>query len=81
MKADGGICSGRRLFRIVDSGHAMVKLAQAVDWARMDELFGATYCPDNGHPLKGSLPFWNLFSLSEFFRLPQHLVVAQAGQN
>ncbi|MFH1885738.1 MAG: IS5/IS1182 family transposase, partial [Pseudomonadota bacterium] len=38
------------LCRIVDPGHPMVKLAQAVDWDRMDEVFGATFCPDNGRP-------------------------------
>ena len=38
------------LLKIIDSGHALVKLAHAVEWNRMDELFGATYCPDNGRP-------------------------------
>jgi len=38
------------LSKIIDPGHALVKLAHAVEWNRMDELFGATYCPDNGRP-------------------------------
>jgi IS5 family transposase len=38
------------LTKIIDSGHALVKLAHAVEWNRMDELFEATYCPDNGRP-------------------------------
>jgi IS5 family transposase len=38
------------LVRIVDLNHGMVKLSKAVDWKRMDELFGETYCPDNGRP-------------------------------
>jgi len=38
------------LTKIIDPGHALVKLAHAVEWNRMDELFGATYCPDNGRP-------------------------------
>ena len=38
------------LTRIIDRGHGMVKLAEAVDWDRLEELFGSTYCPDNGRP-------------------------------
>jgi len=45
----------RDLFRaelsnIIDPGHGLVKLAQVVAWDRLDELFGSTYCPDNGRP-------------------------------
>jgi len=35
------------LARIVDPGHGMVRLAEAVGWDRMDEVFGET---DNGRP-------------------------------
>jgi transposase, IS5 family len=38
------------LSKIIDLGHEMVKIANSVDWNRMDELFGETYCPDNGRP-------------------------------
>jgi IS5 family transposase len=38
------------LSRIIDSGHGLVKLSKVVDWDRLDELFGSTYCPDNGRP-------------------------------
>ena len=38
------------LARIIDRGHGLVKLAEAVDWHRLDEMFGSTYCPDNGRP-------------------------------
>ena len=38
------------LTRIIDLGHGLVKLAGAVDWDRLEELFGSTYCPDNGRP-------------------------------
>ncbi len=34
--------------RIVDPTHGMSKLANVVDWDRLDELFGSTYCLDNG---------------------------------
>jgi transposase, IS5 family len=38
------------LSKIIDPSHGMVKIAKSVDWDRMDELFGETYCPDNGRP-------------------------------
>jgi len=38
------------LCRIVDPSHGLIKLANVVDWNRLDELFGTTYCPDNGRP-------------------------------
>jgi len=38
------------LVRIIDPSHALVKLAKVVDWDRLDEQFGSTYCPDNGRP-------------------------------
>jgi len=38
------------LSRIIDSGHGLVKLSKVVAWDRLDDLFGSTYCPDNGRP-------------------------------
>jgi len=38
------------LSRIVNRGQGLVKLAGAVDWNSLDEMFGSTYCPDNGRP-------------------------------
>jgi IS5 family transposase len=38
------------LCRIVDPGHGLIKLASVVDWDRLDELFGSSYCPDTGRP-------------------------------
>lgn len=38
------------LSKIIDANHALVKLAKAVDWDRLDELFGETYCQDEGRP-------------------------------
>ena len=38
------------LINIIDPGHALVKLANSVNWDRVDEVFGETYCPDNGRP-------------------------------
>jgi IS5 family transposase len=38
------------LTQIIDTSHALVKLAEVVDWDRFEEVFGATYCPDDGRP-------------------------------
>jgi len=38
------------LERVISPRHSMVKLAKVVDWERLDAVFGATYCPDNGRP-------------------------------
>jgi IS5 family transposase len=39
-----------RLVNIIDPNHGLVKLSKVVEWDRLDELFGSTYCPDNGRP-------------------------------
>ena len=38
------------LSRIMDHKHGLVRLSNVVDWDRLEELFGSTYCPDNGRP-------------------------------
>ena len=38
------------LIQIIDSGHGLVKLAKTVNWDQLEEVFGQTYCPDNGRP-------------------------------
>jgi IS5 family transposase len=38
------------LSQLVDLDHALVKVARVVDWGRLEELFGQTYCPDVGRP-------------------------------
>jgi IS5 family transposase len=38
------------LLQIIDPNHSLVKLAKVVDWDRFEEVFGSTYCPDNGRP-------------------------------
>jgi IS5 family transposase len=35
---------------MIDPGHGLVKLARAVNWDRMDEVFGETFSPDQGRP-------------------------------
>jgi len=38
------------LANMIDPNHSLVKLSKAVDWKRLEEVFGETYCPDNGRP-------------------------------
>ena len=38
------------LMQIIDPGHSLAKLAAVVDWDRLEEEFGSTFCPDNGRP-------------------------------
>ena len=38
------------LAHIISPGHPLVKLSKVVDWKRLDDVFGETYCPDNGRP-------------------------------
>ena len=39
-----------KLCRIVDPNHGLIKLAHVVEWDRLDEFFGSTYCFDTGRP-------------------------------
>ena len=38
------------LANMVNPNHPLVTLSKAVDWKRLDDVFGETYCPDNGRP-------------------------------
>ena len=38
------------LMKIIDLAHSLAKLARAIHWDRLDEVFGSPYCPDNGRP-------------------------------
>jgi IS5 family transposase len=38
------------LVNIIDPSHGLAKLSKVVEWDRLDDLFGSTYCPDNGRP-------------------------------
>jgi IS5 family transposase len=49
---------------MIDPGHGLVKLARAVNWDRMDEVFGRTFCPDPGSPR-------HPYTFDDFASLPQ----------
>lgn len=70
----------RDLFRteleeIIDMNHSLVKLSRAVDWGRMDELFGATYCRNNGRPGISTRLMVSLSYLKYAFNLSDEAVV------
>lgn len=70
----------RDLFRteleeIIDMNHSLVKLSRAVDWGRMEELFGATYCQNNGRPGVSTRLMVSLSYLKYAFNLSDEAVV------
>ena len=69
------------LTSIIDPGHGLVKLAQTVNWDRMDELFGATYCPDNGRPGVSTRLMVSLHYLKYTYNLSDDDVVAGWVEN
>lgn len=76
----------RDLFRpeltsIIHPGHGLVKLAQTVNWDRLDEVFGQTYCPDNGRPAVSTRLMVSLHYLKYTFNLSDEDVVAGWVEN
>ena len=69
------------LKNIIDPGHGLVKLSKAVNWERMDELFGATYCPDFGRPGISTRLMVSLHYLKYTFNLSDDDVIAGWVEN
>ena len=61
-----------RLVNIIDPNHGLVKLSKVVEWDRLDELFGSTYCPDNGRPGVNTRLMVALHYLKYTHNLPPH---------
>ena len=38
------------LINMINPSHSLVKLSKTIDWAKLDEVFGKSYCSDNGRP-------------------------------
>jgi len=66
---------------IVDGSHAMVRLSHRVDWARLEETFGALYCEDNGAPGLSTRLMVALHYLKFTFDLSDEDVVAGWVEN
>jgi IS5 family transposase len=69
------------LTSIIDPGHGLVKLAKTVNWDRMDKVFGATYCPDNGRPGVSTRLMVSLHYLKYTYNLSDEDVVAGWVEN
>jgi IS5 family transposase len=70
-----------QLSRIINSNHGLVKLAKVVEWDRLDELFGSTYCPDNGRPGVSTRLMVALHYLKYTYNLSDDDVVATWVEN
>jgi len=69
------------LIQIIDTSHGLVKLANAVDWDHLDEVFGKTYCPDNGRPAISTRLMVSLHYLKYTHNLSDDDVVAGWVEN
>jgi IS5 family transposase len=69
------------LVKMIDPRHAMVKLSKAVNWDQMDEVFGKTYCPDNGRPGVSTRLMVSLHYLKYTFNLSDEDVVSGWVEN
>jgi transposase, IS5 family len=69
------------LVRIINMNHPLVRLGQAVEWERLDELFGATYCEDNGRPATNTRLLVGLHYLKYTFNLSDEDVVEAWVEN
>jgi IS5 family transposase len=69
------------LTNVIDTGHGLVKLAKTVDWDRFEEVFGATYCADNGRPGVSTRLMVSLHYLKYTYNLSDEDVVAGWVEN
>jgi IS5 family transposase len=69
------------LTKIIDSSHRLVKLSKVVDWDHMDELFGKTFCPDNGRPAVSTRLMVSLHYLKYTYNLSDDDVVSAWVEN
>lgn len=88
MKPRKSACKNRQpeLFRveltkIIDLRHSLTKLANVVDWERLDEVFGSTYCPNNGRPAISTRLMVALHYLKYTHNLSDDDVVAGWAEN
>lgn len=63
------------LVRIIDMNHPLVRLGGEVDWERLSELFGKSYCENNGRPATSTRLLVALHYLKYTFNLSDEDVV------
>jgi IS5 family transposase len=69
------------LANIIDLNHGLVNLSKAVNWQRMNELFGATICTETSRPAISTRLMVSLHYLKHTFNLSDDDVVAGWVEN
>lgn len=69
------------LIRILDLNHPLVRLGKEVDWKRLGDVFGKTYCEDNGRPAASTRLMVALHYLKYTFNLSDEDVVEAWVEN
>ena len=69
------------LKQILDSSHALVKLAHEVNWDRFDEAFGETYCATTDRPGTSTRLMVSLHYLKYTYNLSDESVIAGWVEN
>lgn len=67
--------------QILNPDHALVVLADKIDWQRFDESLADCYCPDNGAPAKDVRLLVGLHYLKHAFNESDESVVARWIEN
>ena len=69
------------LDRIIDMGHALVRLAGEIDWAFLEGRFGSVYCPGPGQPPLPARLIAGLFILKHMHSLSDEALCARWIEN
>jgi heme-degrading monooxygenase HmoA len=69
------------LTKVIDHGHGLVRLAEAVDWNRMDAAFSERYCPGSGRPAISTRLMVSLQYLKYIYNLSDNDVVCAWVEN
>jgi IS5 family transposase len=64
------------LLRIINMTHPLVRLGHEVNWDRLEEVFGESYCENNGRPATSTRLLVALHYLKYTFNLSDEDVVA-----
>jgi IS5 family transposase len=69
------------LTNLINHNHPLVKIARIVDWDKLDEAFGKSFCPDNGRPAISTRLMISLHYLKYTFNLSDEDVVSGWTEN
>ena len=69
------------LDRIIDMGHALVRLAGEIDWGFLERRFGSVYCPGPGQPPLPARLIAGLFILKHMHSLSDEALCARWIEN